>query len=88
MIPPNTRGTNLETKLLEVRHISKLKCFYFGLPNSVSRPAYLNVCGLSLGRDMSSAVANRGQVQSLFVANTNYLIDASKLLLATPIIHD
>ena len=40
------RGTNLETQLLEVRHKTRLKFFYLGLPNSVLKHAFSNVCGL------------------------------------------
>lgn len=43
MILPKKRGTNHKNKLLEVGHMSRLKFFYFGLTNSVSRPAFLNV---------------------------------------------
>ena len=42
--PPKKRGTNLETKLLEVRHMSRPKFFYLGFLNSVSKLARL--CGL------------------------------------------
>jgi len=41
------RGTNLETKLLEAMCMSRSKLFYCGLPNSISRLAFLNVCGSS-----------------------------------------
>ena len=40
------KGTNLETKLLEVRHMSRPKFFYLGLPNSLLKLVFLNVCGL------------------------------------------
>ena len=40
------RGTNLETKLLEVKHISSPKVIYLGLPNSVLKLTFSNVCGL------------------------------------------
>ena len=46
--PKIKRRTNLETQLLEVRHMSRLELFYHGLPNSVSEPAFWNVCGLPL----------------------------------------
>lgn len=39
MIPPNKRGTNLESKLLDVRHMSRPIFLYFGLANSMSKPS-------------------------------------------------
>ena len=51
MILPNKRRTNLETTLLEVRHMSGLKFFYFGLPISVSKPEFLNTCGLHMDEE-------------------------------------
>lgn len=38
------RGTNLETKLLEVTHMSRPKLSYLRLPNPMSKPSFLNVC--------------------------------------------
>ena len=46
MILIKQRGTDLETQLLEIRHKSRLKFFYLGLPNFTSNP-----CGLPLTRD-------------------------------------
>jgi hypothetical protein len=46
MFKPKKRGINLETKLLEARHTSKPKFFYLGSPNSISKLAFSNVCGL------------------------------------------
>jgi hypothetical protein len=40
------RWTSLETKLLEVRHMSRPKFFYFGLPTSISKPTISYMCGL------------------------------------------
>jgi hypothetical protein len=40
------RGTNLETNLLEVRHMSRPKFFYLGLPTSTSKPTISDMCGL------------------------------------------
>lgn len=40
------KGTNLETNLLKVSHVSKPKFNYLELPNSISKLAYLNVNGL------------------------------------------
>ena len=40
------RGTDLETQLLGVRHVSRLEYFYLGLLNFVLKPAFLNMCGL------------------------------------------
>jgi hypothetical protein len=37
---PNKRGTNLETKFLGVRHISRLKVIYLGLSNSISKLSF------------------------------------------------
>ena len=45
---PYKRRTNLETKLLELRHMSRPKFFYLGLPNSNLKPTFLNVCGLHM----------------------------------------
>ena len=42
MVLTTKRATNLETKLLEVRHMSRLEFFYLGLRNSVLRLAFLN----------------------------------------------
>jgi hypothetical protein len=38
------KGVNFETKLLEVRHMSRLEFFYVGLSNSTLKLVYLNVC--------------------------------------------
>jgi hypothetical protein len=35
---PSKKGFNLETELVEVRHMSRPKSFYVGSPNSVSKP--------------------------------------------------
>ena len=40
------RGTNLETKNLEVRHMLSPEVFHLGLPISISKPTFSNVCGL------------------------------------------
>lgn len=45
---PKRRGANGETKLLEVRHLSKPKLLYIGLPNFDLKPAVSNVCGLHM----------------------------------------
>lgn len=42
------RRTNFETKLLEVRHVSRLKFFHLGLLNSILKQVFMNVCGLPL----------------------------------------
>ena len=44
----NKSGTNLETKLLKVRHMSRSKFFYLGLPNAISKPMFSNVCGIHM----------------------------------------
>ena len=44
---PN-KGTKLEIKLLEVRHMSRPKFLYIGLPNFVSKMVLPNVCGLHM----------------------------------------
>ena len=38
-------GTNLEIKVLGVMHMSRPLFFYLGLPKSVSKLAFLNMCG-------------------------------------------
>lgn len=43
--PKRTR-TNLDTKLLEAKHISRLKFAYLGLPNFNSKQTFSNMCGL------------------------------------------
>lgn len=44
---PNKRGTNMETKLLKVRHMSRPNfLFYLGPPVSVLELKLLSVCGL------------------------------------------
>ena len=53
----NKRGTNLETKLLEVRHMSRRRFFYLGLPNSILKPMFSNVCGLHM-RAMKEPIYN------------------------------
>lgn len=40
---PNKRGTNMETKLLKVRHMSRPIFFCVGPPVFVLKPAVLNV---------------------------------------------
>ena len=45
MISLNKRGTHLETKLLELRHVSRLQLYYPGLLNSVFETSVSNVCG-------------------------------------------
>lgn len=47
LINQNIR-TSLETKLLKIRHMSIPKSFCLGPPNSVSKPAFLDVHGLLL----------------------------------------
>jgi hypothetical protein len=42
------REINLETKLLKVRHRSRLKLFYLALMSSVSKPAFSNVFGVHM----------------------------------------
>jgi hypothetical protein len=44
----NVIGTDLETQLLEVRHMSRPKFFIFSLSNSISKPTFTNMCGLPL----------------------------------------
>ena len=44
-LQPMKRGINLQTKLLEVTHTSRLKFFYLGLTKIILKPAFLNVCG-------------------------------------------
>ena len=38
--------TNLDTKFLKARHMSRPKFFYLGLPISILKPAFSSVCGL------------------------------------------
>ena len=40
------KRTNLETKLLKIRHMSRSKFFYLGKLISVSNPSFSNLCGL------------------------------------------
>lgn len=42
--PLKKRGTILETKLLNVRHMSRSKSFYLDLVGSISKLVFLNVC--------------------------------------------
>lgn len=53
-------GTNLESQLLEVRHMPRMKCFTLDLPSSVSKPTFLNVCGLPFSDEsaMCTSVIN------------------------------
>ena len=46
MVLTTNKGTNLETKLLEVRHMSRLKLFYLDLPNYTLKLAFSNMYGL------------------------------------------
>jgi hypothetical protein len=50
------------TKIPEVKHTSSPKFFYLGLPNSVLKSAFSNVCGLPLSHGMTK----RAQVSQLF----------------------
>ena len=52
MILPTKRGTNLQTKHREVRHMSRPRFFYMGLLYSNSKPAFLNVCGLHISKQL------------------------------------
>ena len=47
ILPPQKRD-QAWTKLSKVRHMSKLKFFYLGLLNSVSKPTFSNVYGLHI----------------------------------------
>ena len=47
----NKKGTNLETQLFEVKHMSRSNFFYLGLPHSVPKPAFSNMCGLLFTKD-------------------------------------
>ena len=51
MILCNKQGTNPETKLLEIKHMSRPIFFYLGLPNSVLKPVISNVFGLPLSHE-------------------------------------
>ena len=42
------KKTNLETQLLKFRHMSRPIFFYLGLPNSILKPMFVNVCGLPI----------------------------------------
>jgi hypothetical protein len=42
------RKRNLETKLLEVRHMSRPNFFYIGLPNSIPKPIFSYMCSFPL----------------------------------------
>jgi len=53
---PIKEETNLKSKLLKVRHMSRLKFFYLGLPNPVSKPLFLNMCGLHMSEVTTSNV--------------------------------
>ena len=44
--------TNLETKLLEVRRMSREEFFYIGLPNSISKPGIFLTCLASSSIDI------------------------------------
>ena len=44
---PTKKRDQRETKLHEVRHMSRPKFFYLGLPDSMSKLAFPNVCGAS-----------------------------------------
>ena len=46
MILPIKRGTDLKTRLLKARHMSRPTFFYLGFPNSILKPAFSNACGL------------------------------------------
>jgi hypothetical protein len=38
MVSTQTRGTDLETKLFELKHMSRRDLFYLGLTNSILKP--------------------------------------------------
>ena len=49
ILVPKKRGTNLETKLLKVRHMSRPKFSYlFLVPNFVMKQVFSNICGLHM----------------------------------------
>ena len=45
MVLTKKRGTNLETQLLELRHMSKPELFYLGLSKNCFETDFLSVCG-------------------------------------------
>jgi hypothetical protein len=44
-------GANLETKLLEATHMSRLEFFNLGVPKSVLRTAFSGMCGFHTNRE-------------------------------------
>ena len=48
MVITNKRGTKIETKFLEARHVSRPKFSYLGLPDSILNPTFSNACGLHM----------------------------------------
>lgn len=46
MVLTKEGGTNLETKLLKVRHSSRPNFYYLGLPTSSLKPTFSDTCGL------------------------------------------
>jgi hypothetical protein len=51
MILPDKRRANIETILLEVRHMLGPKFFYLGILNSVSKLTFLNMCDLQMNKE-------------------------------------
>ena len=52
MIVGGTRGTNLDTRVLEVRRMSGSIFFSLGLPNFVLRNRHFQTCVASIGVDV------------------------------------
>jgi hypothetical protein len=57
---PIKRGANLNFELLEARHMPRPSFIYLGLTNSISKPAFSNMCGLSYSRGQSMYDGERG----------------------------
>ena len=53
------RGTKRETKAPQMKHMSRPKLFYLGLPNFVAKLVLSNVCGLPFKIGVSEGDASR-----------------------------
>ena len=83
MILANNRRANLETNLPRVRHMSRSKFFYLGLPNPVLKSTFLNVCGLHMRAMFESCPYHNLLEQSVF---PTYLLRVSFHVGRPPII--
>ena len=63
-ILPNKTKPTLKPSFPKIKHMSRLKFFYLGLPNVVSKPTFSNMCGLPPPENSRWPILQLNQVTS------------------------